>query len=1301
MMLKMTEKEQQEHTHGVKAKAQDFWHHRSRATRIELLLLVAVFLFFEFVIPLALGSQYSKRFFEKHLSDALRYPVTFERINTNIFGRPMLWVGGFKIDDHEGHPFFRGEDVRLELSPWALLRGRIVLKVIRVVNGDFLAARLPDGRWNVADLVAAGNDPDQGIDLGRAGVEMKNVVATFKDQSLALPLLQRVRLKDFSISSLDIRRKTRLRVDAIDEDHPESSLRVDGNFAVFIPDDLSTLSGYLNVTLNHFNLQALNPYLSSAKLPVRGLEGFYYLEMKMEGQGSSPTSIHMRSKVDQLRAAVEDSPNASPGDATRPVNRPPLKGSNRWIDFKSGSLEGRLELATDEIRFYKLQGELAFARFQTSGRVLNLHNSSPRLETTLSSEDFELVDPIRSLIDVGLDEFERGIFAGLSGTAQAQLIWTGKLEDPTFDWRGDLKKGQYQDGTLNFQLKDIAAVMRSSGTKTLIESLRAQIFNSPLHASGTVDEKDRVDLNVSVSMLPFVKFYPYLKDLRSQGRLKFAPWVDRVPSVTGQGQANLRIVGDVEDPDVTGTVALTNTRMQLAGISAPVEITKGQILLENNAIIAHQISGSWGDSPFEFEAMFDPQDFSLLAGHLGSTHLNLKAYDEFTAAQWIDRVELPVLGQIKQADGVAGLQWDYRRGLLRRRIERAQQEVGASRGDGGIPGPVDPVPIRGRNPEPQFSLYVHNANGLFSNVALPLKNFSGGLFYMRGLLKFDHLHGAVGDSTISLNGDIDQLGDLHEQWNLAAEANAVFPQGAELLPSDWKNRIAARGEFPIRAELHGERQEDLQIRADVGLPATSEWTVANLFEKPADVSSQLSLEGVWKGRTFNLSNGTFLLGDLPFALHGKLELSDSGGAHISFTTTMDKFVPVPTLLKFIKLPVTAVSIPGGSASGSITLEGELRDPSMKASLRLADVSVAGMPWGQTNLTGDLVAGPEGVSAKDFLAIVKNVPMRVTGTLNWAGPKPGLVAEVNNLNLDALVMTLAHMSSEAGSQQPSVSGKPMNIDVSASSGVFFHQPIKKFQARGTWNGGILQMDPVEVTAGDSLSTARILWDSRTNQQHLVFQSKDVPMGTFLDEVMDLKIPVEGKLSVDADLAVRNPDPNNLMASLEGNAHFEASKGTLQHSGLPQRLLSMAMLVHEGLIGFNLGRIFQTIDPPQFKGFKHWSADVTFSSEGAARLERSEFKSDLFNLAATGTIDAKTENIVINVKGSLPEIPRSSNLLAQVFGRISVRELYRNARDFALLITGQRKKIKPRRYNFEFKLTGKLEGVKSIEDFHFVN
>ncbi|MGB7621550.1 MAG: AsmA family protein, partial [Terriglobia bacterium] len=437
----MTKKEKENTPHGFKAKALDFWHHRSRATRLELLLLALVFLFFEFVVPVLLGSQYSKRFFEKHLSDALRYPVTFDRINTNLFGRPTLWVAGLNIQDHEGHPFFRGDEVKMELSPWALLRGRIVLDLIRVEDGDFLAARLPDGRWNIADLVTAGNDPDNAIDLEKTGVELRNVVATFQDQALALPLVQHIRLRNFSISTLDIRRKTRLQMDAIDDDHPESNLEVKGNFAVFVPDDLSTLSGNLDLALKHFNLRILNAYLGSPKVPVKGLEGFYDLDLKMEGQGASPISIHVRSRAEQLRMSVEAA--APGGPVSMGPSREPVKSARKWIEFKSASLEGLLSLVTGEVRFKNLQGELASTHFEMNGRVYNLQNLMPRLETTLSTGEFEFVEPFRSLIDVELDEFGRRIFSGLTGKAQAQLIWTGKLDDPTLDWRVELKKGQY------------------------------------------------------------------------------------------------------------------------------------------------------------------------------------------------------------------------------------------------------------------------------------------------------------------------------------------------------------------------------------------------------------------------------------------------------------------------------------------------------------------------------------------------------------------------------------------------------------------------------------------------------------------------------------------------------------------------------------------------------------------------------------------------------------------------------------------------------------------------------------------
>ena len=1310
----MAEKEQKKVTTSAKAKAADFWHHRSRVTRLELLLLVLVFLFFEFIVPTLLGSQYSKRFFERHLSDALHYPVTFDHINTNLFGRPVLWVGGLNIQDHEGHPFFRGDEVKMELSAWALLRGRIALNLIRVVDGDLLAARLPDGRWNIADLVSAGEDPDRAIDLQKTTVEMRNMIATIQDQALPLPLVRHIRLRDFSISSLDIRRKTRLQVDAIDDDHPESSLEVKGNFAIFVPDDLSTLSGDLDLVLKHFNLQILNSYLGSTMFQVKGIEGFYDLELKMQGQGSSPISISLRSKADQLRVAMDSTASGTSGSAgSNPADPKALKRGTKWIDFKTASLEGLVGLSTDEIRFTKLNGELASTHFELDGRVYSLHTRMPRLETAISTSEFEIVDPLRSLIDVELDEFGRRIFAGLTGIAHAHLIWTGRLDAPTFDWRADLKKGQYRNDRYEFQLKDIVSTMRSVGKKIQIDSLGAQFFNSPVQASGWVDENDRMNMKLSLPAIPFGKIYPYLKQLRSEGYLAFAGWLDRVPALSGRGHAELLVTGDLDHPEVAGSVSMAGARIQLAGLSFPVENVEGQVALKNRIVCGHkfyhravcadQISGSLGDSPFELEAALDPKELSLLSLHFRSPSMNLRRYDELTSSRWIDRVELPIVGQIKEADGVADIQLDYPAGGVPPAAPISLPGAQVSGQDGVADPEDDSIVLKEAGRLPGFSLQMRNLrNGsvVLSNVALPLKGFSGALIYSGDRLRFRHLEGSLGDSSLSLDGGIEQLNELGERWDLKVQMNAAFPQMSSMLPAAWKNQVAAEGQFPVTISIVGERNEQREVRAEVHFPESAQLRLASSFEKPAGTSSHLSLAGIWKNQVFSINEGNLKLGELPLAVHGTLDFSEPSGVEMALTAAMDHFAPVTTLLKFVKLPPTPLSVRRGSASGSVTLTGNPSDPQVSSTLRLADVSVDGMPWGPTSLTGDLTVGTEGVSARDFLAIVNKLPMRVTGTLNLKGPQPALTAEVNNLNLDALVTTLARMSPGAEAPPSVAAGKVMTIDVRAPSGVFFHQPIKRFVARGTWDAAVIQIDPLEVAAGGSTSTATITWNSQTNEEHLKFESRDVPMGPFLDEVLDIQIPVEGKLTVQGDLTSRNGDPQNLLASLGGMAHFDAAEGTLHYAGLPQRLLSMATLVHEGLFGFNLGRIFQTIDPPQFKRFNSWSADVTFSPDGFAHLERSDFKSELFDLTATGTVNTRTEDMIINVKGSLPEIPRSSNLLAQIFGRISIRDIYRNVADFTLLIVGQRKRIKPRRYNFEFKLTGNLEGIKSIEDFRFV-
>jgi hypothetical protein len=1294
----MAEKEIKKEKVGFRARAADYVRRHRRATRVELVLLALVFLFFEFAVPTILSSRYSKLFFEKHLSDTLNYPVTFDHVNTILFGRPMVRVGGFTIRDHTGQSFFTADDVKMELSPWSLVRGRIVITRIHATDGNFYAARLPatadkpGGRWNVSDLVVAGIDPDHAIDLQTAAVELRNVVVTFQDQALPVPLVEHVRLRDFSISSLDIRRKTRLRVDAIDDDHPEASLSASGTFAVFVPEDVSTLSGHLELSLNHFNLQILSPYLASSNLPVVGWEGVYDLDLKMEGQGSSPLPVVVRSKVSGLRLAFastrpEQEKPVAPRRADSLSGNLRADGNATRVTLGQAFLEGTVNVTADEIRSEKLSGELAQNRFEVEGRLSNLQTMSPRIEARLTSGEFELVEPLRSLMSVGMNEFARRVFSGVTGSAQADLKWTGKLEQAAFGWRVALKKARYHDPQYGFDLKDVAATIQSNGKKTLVDSWRAQFFDARIDATGSVDEHDRMALDVSVGSVPLAQFFPYLKVLRSRGYLSEVPVLDRVPAANGSMQGRLHIEGRLDDPDITGTVTLGGVRVQLAGVSVPLDNLRGHIFLDDKIFRARQLTGALGDSVFEVEGSLARATLTPIWLHLKSPRMNLRHSDELVSAGWMDPLEFPGVGRIRQADGIAAVDVNYR------------SDTGGVHGS-WVDGIRPASSQSGGDAASGFTVQLQDAQFKVSQLALPLSDLSGGISFVDRSLRFDRFHGKVGESSFFVDGGVDYLNQPDERWNLKARAEAEFPQISSLFPDSWKNQLIAQGRWPMHVMMEGARQEGVHIEAGIVSPATSDLILAGVLQKPKAVPSEATFRTLWKDRILTLTDGKLLLSDLPLSVSGAIDLSPAPDVTLDLNVSLPQFAPVKTILNFVKLP-ESVQLRGGVASGSISLKGKLRDLEWSSSLRVADLSLAGMPWGMTSLTGDLTASRHNVSVKDFLAIVNNVPMRVTGGLSLDDPNPSLKLQVNNMNLDALVATIVRMSAAAEATPAAVAGKPLSIDVSASSGVFFHRPIKSFFARGTWKDGVLQIDPMDVTAGESFSRAHITWNARTNEQHMEFESRSVPMGAFLDEVLDLQIPVEAKLDVTANLTSHNPSPENLLASLEGKAHFEASKGTLQNSGLPQRLLSMAALVHEGLFGFNLGRIFQTIDPPKFKTFDRWSADVTFLPNQSAQLGPSEFKSDLFNLNASGTVNTKTEEMAINVNGSMPEISRGSNFLSQIFGRISVTEMFRNVRDFALLASGQRKRIKPRRHYFEFKLTGNVEGIKSIEDFHFTH
>lgn len=1251
--------------------------------QLELALVVLVFFVFEFVIPAFLSSHYSKQFFERHLSDAFNYPVTFERMNTHLLGAPTVLVSGFKIFDRHGQSFFNADDAEIALSPWALVRGKIVLTHMRMRDGAFTAFRLPDKQWNIADLVGAGNDPDQAIDLEKTAVDLQNIVVTFYDQALAIPVIRHIRLRDFSISSLDLRRKTILRMDAIDEDHPESTLALTGNFTLYIPDDLSTMNGHLEAQLKGFDLEFFTPYLQSAEFPVNAIRGSYDLDVKMSGQGRSPLDVDIQSTLRELQVATKKSGLSlqDPQKLTKmPAANPPVRMSD-WVNLNSASLAGRLELTADELKSDRLEGAVASAKFEIHGRLFGLQNGTPRVDAELVSRDFSLEEPLRTPLRSILDSASQRLFDSTTGTGQGQLSATGKISDPVFAWRFDLKKGEYRDASLPLVLRDVFAELRSNGPIVQLDFLRARYGNSPLEVSGWMQLPARMDVNVSAQSLSLAQVYPLLVQLRTQMHLGSLGWLDEVKNVNGQAQAKLHLTGNRSDPKVTGTIDLARVYMQPRVLSAPVENLKGQIDVEPQVLRMRQLSGSLGDSPFDLDMSLDPASSKILEMNLHSENFDLRHFDELVKAHWIDPISLPGMGRLEDADGKASLALTYR-----------GDNTSSSLGSQDIFAVL-----------PKFSVEFQNANARFSRWPLRAMNFTGRLSFEDDptrQLVVDHLKGRLGDSDVEIDGRVDHWGLAEEDWNIYTEGDFVMPQAMTFLPTSWQSAVHGEGPISLNISAVGPRSQGVHVNARMSIPPAANLDIASVATKPPGAGIQMDANGVWTHQKFSVSDGKLLLRDVSMNLAGSVSFPEAQEPQLDVTASIGQFAPVTTLVQFVRLPDIGLNLDRGLVSGSVTLQGSASHPAFTSSLRLADVGVRGMPWGATSLTGDIAVGSGSISAKDFLAIVGNVPMRITGDAKFGKSHSEVDMEVANINLDALVATLVRMSSVAEEGNSKSSHVPMTIHMRASSGVVFHQPIRSFSADGSWENGILTMDPMRVETADSSTSGHVTWNSLTNEQHMEFEARQVPLSPFLDEVLDLQLPVEGKLDVDANLTSRNPDPKNLLGSFQGHVSLRASDGTLEHAGLPQRLLSMAAMVHEGLFGFNLGRIFQTIDPPTFKTFKHFSAAVTFPGDGTARLDQGEFKSDLFDLNATGKIQAQSEEMQIVVNGSMPEIPRSSNLLAQVFGRISILDAFRNVRDFSLLIAGQGKRIKPRRHYFEFKLTGNLEGIKSIENFHFV-
>jgi hypothetical protein len=460
-----------------------------------------------------------------------------------------------------------------------------------------------------------------------------------------------------------------------------------------------------------------------------------------------------------------------------------------------------------------------------------------------------------------------------------------------------------------------------------------------------------------------------------------------------------------------------------------------------------------------------------------------------------------------------------------------------------------------------------------------------------------------GVSRVRLSGEVKGIQDK-PQWTLVMGAHGKPEDLLACLPAGIGRGIqgAASANVALHATITGDLRGDritfvAQARPGCNLHISGQgWDINQPLSQPMSMDGTLVSRSADGNESVKLENAHMQIADAVLQTGGKYEWACDSDQLTSMELTMSTPQPVsaPILLSAI--------VPGlDTTGGSGTIKGSL--------------AFAGM--GQRLLThGDFVLKDVSLPAVN----VKNVD----GKLH--SPRWSIVGTTDHGIQSQLAIQISN-ATVAGVPVRDLSGTVM-----LESG---NEPCLTLNdGQGTVAGGHVS----------------VLGTYRLNNQNwsLDLGMSQLQIDEFVSDLIEHSGEVTGLASGHVKLESRGTDWNQAIANLKGEGHVEVAKGTVPKVAALQEKLSQANLLHQGIFGFNINNVLQTVLPGKAGKFRE--ANASFSIvDGVVSIDHLNFVGSDMRLRAAGDWNIPHNALNVEVDGNIPRV--ASSILPGPVGQVS--------------------------------------------------
>lgn len=542
-----------------------------------------------------------------------------------------------------------------------------------------------------------------------------------------------------------------------------------------------------------------------------------------------------------------------------------------------------------------------------------------------------------------------------------------------------------------------------------------------------------------------------------------------------------------------------------------------------------------------------------------------------------------------------------------------------------------------------------------TKLEIPLERIAGVIAASGDELLIQDLSGFARSTRFELDGNIKNY-KSSPQWKTEMRANIAPQEFLDLVPAltaalmNGQLKIASSGPFVLRAQIEGN-----PVRNNVIFSARANAEDHLKITTPVAVINQpngetLSLDGSLaigpEGLKLNSTN--LLLGTACLKAQGNW-MWGSPDQPVSLTVLSQNPIPARILMGLID-PTFDTKNLSGNLDGFIALEGPLNHPKLTGKVSLD--RIANPDYNLTALSGTISTDADSQrNSEPYTVSVARL-------------------DINHLRLRKLsindlggLITVESPDKKQGAQ-PRLALKDVTARVA---------------------GGLVKMDGYF-----DLSNHLISFNSNLTQVH---------MEEIADRLCDAPGELSGTMDGEIHISASGESYKEFLSNLKGTGTFLIKDGIVARFGQLQTKLTQANLLEQGILGFNLNNLLQSVVPFRSGEFNELTGRYQIF-QGILNIRELRFSGDDLRMWGAGTANLPTNVIDVDIAGTIPRVTKSrlGGMLGDISRRFTISKVL-NTVTFGRLenlpslpIIGDIASDKPR--TFAFKVESAMADAKAI-------